>query len=83
VNTLTLFGLIAVSTMLIAYALEDRSRAFVRVFAAACAASSAYGFLERGRSAWLKRSGLRLQCADGRARRQLGRKRSPDPLPAT
>jgi hypothetical protein len=45
VNTLTLFGLIAVSTMLIAYALEDRSRTFVLVFAAACAASSAYGFL--------------------------------------
>ncbi len=31
--------------MLIAYALEDRSRAFVLLFAAACAASSAYGFL--------------------------------------
>jgi hypothetical protein len=45
VNILTSFGLIAVSTMLIAYALEDRSRAFVLLFAAACAASSAYGFL--------------------------------------
>jgi hypothetical protein len=42
---LTSAGLIAVSTMLIAYALEDRSRTFVLVFAAACAASSAYGFL--------------------------------------
>lgn len=31
--------------MLIAYALEDRSRAFVLLFATACAASSAYGFL--------------------------------------
>src|SRR5690348_9698653 len=31
--------------MLIAYALEDRSRSFVLLFAAACAASSAYGFL--------------------------------------
>ena len=43
--TLTLFGLVAVSTMLIAYALEDRSRTFVLLFAAACGASSAYGFL--------------------------------------
>ena len=31
--------------MLVAYALEDRSRAFVLLFAAGCAASSAYGFL--------------------------------------
>ena len=35
----------AVSTMLIAYALEDRSPAFILLFAAACSASSAYGFL--------------------------------------
>lgn len=31
--------------MLVAYALEDRSRAFVLVFAGACAGSSAYGFM--------------------------------------
>lgn len=31
--------------MLLAYALEHRSRAFVLLFAAACTASSAYGFL--------------------------------------
>jgi len=39
------FGLISVSTMLIAYASEDRSRAFVLLFAIACAASSVYGFV--------------------------------------
>ena len=44
-SILTLFGLVSVSTMLIAYALEDRSRAFVLLFAGACAASSTYGFL--------------------------------------
>ena len=44
-SVLTLFGLVSVSTMLVAYALEPRSRAFVLVFAAGCAASSAYGFL--------------------------------------
>jgi len=41
----TVFGAIAVSAMVLAYALERRHRAFVGVFAAACAASSAYGFL--------------------------------------
>ena len=44
-SSLTSFGLVAVSTMLIAYALEDRSRAFILLFAAACGGSSAYGFL--------------------------------------
>jgi hypothetical protein len=44
VSLLTLFGLVSVSTMLVAYALEERSRTFVLVFAIACAASSAYGF---------------------------------------
>ncbi len=42
---MTVFGAIAVSAMVLAYALERRHRAFVGVFAAACAASSAYGFL--------------------------------------
>ena len=34
---LTLFGLIAVTAMLVFYALEDRSPWFVLAFAAACA----------------------------------------------
>lgn len=42
---MTVFGAIAVSAMVLAYALERRHRAFVGGFAAACAASSAYGFL--------------------------------------
>jgi hypothetical protein len=41
----TVFGAIAVSAMVLAYSLETRHRAFVGAFAAACAASSAYGFL--------------------------------------
>jgi len=45
VTILTWFGVLAVSTMLVAYALEDRARAFVLLFAAACGASSVYGFL--------------------------------------
>ena len=43
---LTLFGLFAVSSMLVCYALEDRSHLFVLAFAAACALASVYGFLE-------------------------------------
>jgi hypothetical protein len=43
---LTLFGLFAVSAMLVCYALEDRSHWFVPGFAAACALASAYGFLQ-------------------------------------
>lgn len=42
---LTLFGAAAVTIMLIAYALESRAAAWVLVFALACAASSAYGWL--------------------------------------
>jgi len=43
---LTLFGLFAVTAMLICYALEDRSPWFTLAFAAACALGSAYGFLQ-------------------------------------
>jgi hypothetical protein len=46
VNGLTLFGLIAVTLMLIFYALEKRSRWYILGFAAACVLSSAYGFLQ-------------------------------------
>jgi membrane protein YqaA with SNARE-associated domain len=42
---LTLFGLFAVTAMLVSYALEDRSRWFILAFAAACALGSIYGFL--------------------------------------
>jgi hypothetical protein len=45
-DTLTLFGLFAVTAMLICYAMEDRSRWFVLAFAGACALGSAYGFLQ-------------------------------------
>lgn len=43
---LTLFGLVAVTMMLVFYALEDRSAWFVLAFAGACALGSAYGFLQ-------------------------------------
>ena len=43
---LTLFGLFAVTAMLVCYALEDRSHWFILAFAAACALGSVYGFLQ-------------------------------------
>ena len=45
-NSLSLFGLFAVSLMLITYAFEARSRWFVLAFAGACALGSIYGFLQ-------------------------------------
>jgi hypothetical protein len=45
-TALTAFGLFAVTAMLVCYALEHRSTWFVLAFAVACAAGSAYGFLQ-------------------------------------
>jgi hypothetical protein len=45
-DMLTLFGFLAVTAMLIFYALEDRSPWFILAFACACALGSAYGFLQ-------------------------------------
>jgi hypothetical protein len=45
-DSLTLFGLLAVSAMLVFYALEDRSSWYILAFAAACALASLYGFLQ-------------------------------------
>jgi hypothetical protein len=45
-NTLTLFGLFAVTAMLITYALERRSTWFILAFAGSCALGSIYGFLQ-------------------------------------
>ncbi|HUY78449.1 MAG TPA: hypothetical protein VMV29_16885 [Ktedonobacterales bacterium] len=44
-NGLTLFGASAVTLMLIAYTLERRATWWTLIFALACAASSAYGWL--------------------------------------
>jgi multidrug transporter EmrE-like cation transporter len=39
------FGTVAVATMVLTYALEDRSDKFILAFAAACAAASLYAVL--------------------------------------
>ena len=45
-NTLTAFGLFAVTAMLVCYGLEKRSHWFILAFAISCALGSAYGFLQ-------------------------------------
>ncbi len=45
-DNLTLFGLFAVSMMLLTYAFEHRSPWFILAFAASCALASAYAFLQ-------------------------------------
>lgn len=45
-DALTLFGLVAVSLMLLCYALERRSRWWILGFSGACMLGSAYGFLQ-------------------------------------
>jgi hypothetical protein len=46
VSSLTIFGLFAVTAMLVTYALEARSRWFILAFAGACVMGSIYGFLQ-------------------------------------
>jgi hypothetical protein len=46
VDPLSIFGLFAVSAMLISYALEKRSRWYILAFAASCALGSTYGFMQ-------------------------------------
>jgi hypothetical protein len=45
-DSLTAFGLFAVTAMLVCYALERRSHWFVLLFALSCALGSVYGFLQ-------------------------------------
>jgi len=45
-DALTLFGLFAVTAMLVFYALEERSPWFILAFAGSCLLGSAYGFLQ-------------------------------------
>ena len=45
-DRLTIFGLLAVTAMLVTHALEKRSPWFVLAFAGSCLMGSAYGFLQ-------------------------------------
>jgi len=45
-NPLSLFGLFAVTAMMVCYALEKRSPWFILAFSSACVLGSVYGFLQ-------------------------------------
>jgi hypothetical protein len=45
-DALTWFGLVAVTLMLLCYALENQSHWWILAFAGACLLGSAYGFLQ-------------------------------------
>ena len=45
-NALTLFGLLAVTAMLVCYAMENRAPVYVLGFAGACLLAALYGFLQ-------------------------------------
>jgi hypothetical protein len=45
-DELTLFGLFAVTAMLVCYALEERNHLYILAFACACGLGSIYGFLQ-------------------------------------
>ena len=45
-SALSLYGLFAVTAMLVTYALEKKSPWFILAFAAACLLGSSYGFLQ-------------------------------------
>jgi len=73
-DMLTLFGLFAVTAMLVTYALEQRSPWFILAFAGSCALGSAYGFLQgRGRSGSSKESGRSSRFAAGNTPKSVSR----------
>jgi len=45
-DRLTIFGLFAVTAMMVCYALENRSRWLILAFGGACVLGSIYGFLQ-------------------------------------
>jgi len=45
-TALNWFGLLAVSVMVMCYAMESRHRGFILAFAASCLLASVYGFLQ-------------------------------------
>jgi hypothetical protein len=46
VSKLNIFGLFAVTAMVVCYALERRHRAYILAFSGACILGSIYGFLQ-------------------------------------
>ncbi|MDR3640966.1 MAG: hypothetical protein P4L39_06555 [Humidesulfovibrio sp.] len=70
---LTLFGLVAVSLMLLFYALEDKSPWFVLGFAGSCVLGSAYGFMQGAWPFGLVEGVWSLVAANRWRRQRLGK----------
>jgi hypothetical protein len=76
---LTVFGLFAVTAMLVCYALEDHSHWFILAFAAACAFGPLYGFLQGAwpfglvEAIWCMVAGRRWWLKDGNEKRNDGK----------
>jgi hypothetical protein len=82
VNSLTVFGLFAVTAMVVCYALENRSHWFVLGFAFSCVLGSIYGFLQGGVA--FRISGRRLVCdSDPEVVVSMARNRRQTPLSST
>ena len=76
--TITAFGVVAVTFMMVMYALERRHPRFVLAFAVGCLLSSVYGFLS---GAW-PFGVVELIWSGVAVRRYLGLDRRPTPLTA-
>jgi hypothetical protein len=60
----TVYGVVAVTFMMVMYMLEGRSPVYVALFALGCALSSSYGFCPApGRSASSRASGASWRCS--------------------
>jgi hypothetical protein len=65
-DRLTIFGLFAVTAMLVCYALEKRNKSFILAFAGSCLLGSAYGFMQAlGHLAWWRQFGPVSQYGAG------------------
>jgi len=77
-DSLTAFGVLALTAMMLFHAQEERAPAFLIAFAGACSAASACGFLK---GAWpfgvVEKSGPAWRCR----RRRSGSTRPADPRP--
>jgi hypothetical protein len=71
---LTAYGVVALTFMMVMYAMEPRGHGFVLAFAAGCALSSVYGFLS---GAWLFGVVEAIWCGIALSRYVAGRP-SPD-----
>ena len=71
-DSLTLFGLFAVTAMMVCYALESRSHWFVLAFAGTCVLASTYGFLQGARPFGIVEGGWSCVASQRRSHERRG-----------